>query len=430
MKAFHPGSIVFLLTVLLGLPQFSAAQKTIYVSSSEFHWTRGAMPPVIGPRVGELLKKNRFNVTADSNSADYTVRINSHSYYSGQTPYYYFGNLDATVLITDKIKNEVIFSKAFHKLKGGGTSLESADDKVYQNASFALADSIARFMTVFLTGSPFKAPAAKEYEELCDADKAIPVSLRSRNNTYLLIIVNEAYSPMQMARCEADSLDFHSRDAMVFRDYAERSLGIPPRNITFLRNSKSFEMRRELIKLASYSRGIQGNAELIFYYAGYGLIDEKTLEPYLLPVDVESDDRKFFISVSDLYKSLQEDPSKRVSIVLEAGFTFDALKPKPSSVKSAKVILRYPNTPPNFLLLAASKPGQKAWSDPGAGHGLLTLSIIKKLKATNGVVSVRSLSDYVLKEVRTSSVQLHFPEQIPVFQYGASLSKDLNQLLF
>ena len=409
----------------------ASAQSAFYLTGSEFHWTKGAAPLVVQPKIKARLSENKLRAVSDSNKADLIIRIACTSSPNGQTPLFYFGNLNASMKVYDKKKGTLVYSNEIRFIKGGGTSPQLADDKVYTNASQIIADTLTRFIFMYTTGKPYPIyNKAAEFEILCDADKDIPENLPERNNTYVLIIANDAYSPMQMARCIPDSIDHHARDARAFREYAIRTLGIPEGNVQTIINAKAFEMRREIIRLSSYSKGIQGKAELIFYYAGYGLIDEKTYEPYILPVDIENDDPKFTIRISDLYKMLQEDASKRISIILETSFQFDALKARPAKGKAPKIALVYPNVPVNAILMAAAKPGQKAWSDEQAGHGLFTLAILQKLKSSRGKASLKEVSDFVIQDVKASTTRLTLKEQLPQTLVGSSLNKELNTSKF
>jgi hypothetical protein len=406
------------------------AQTSFFIGSTEFHWTRGGGPPVVLPRVQKQLSAGNFIPVSDSNRADFIIKIQCHSYYNGQTPYFYFALLDASLKVYSLKENKIIYSRDLHRIRGGGTALELADDRVYENASRIIADTLTRFMFDYTTGKPGPAIPPPDFEVMCEADRGIPDLSSNRNNTYVLIIANDAYSPLQMARCGADSVDYHNRDARVFREYVMRTLGIPSGNVILLLNAKSIEMRREIIKLSSYSKGINGNAELIFYYAGLGLIDENNFEPYLLPVDIESADPKFIIRISDLYKMLTEEASKRITILLETSFQFDGLKPKPANSKSSKIVLRYPNIPANVFFMAAAPPGQNAWFDGNSGHSLFTLSLLEKLKETRGQASLKELSEYIIKNVRASSLKLKVKEQVPQILVGSSLTKGLDTLKF
>jgi len=405
------------------------AQSSIFIRSSEFHWTRGNVPSVIMPKVSRKLAEDNFSLVADSSRADFKIHIKSHSYFNGQTPYFFFALLDATLKVYSSKDSTLVYSRELRRIRGGGTTIELADDRVYANAAKIIADSLSRFMFEFTTGKPGPAiPFTTDFEVMCEEDKDIPELPANRKNTYVLIIANDAYSPLQTARCGADSADYHNRDARVFREYAVRTLGIPAENVSMVLNAKSFEMRKEIIKLSSYSKGINGNAELIFYYAGLGLIDENTFEPYLLPVDIESADPKFIVRISDLYKMLTEETSKRISILLETSFQFDPLKPKPGNNKSSKIILRYPNIPANVFFMAACAPGQKASSDHKAEHGLFTMSVLDKLKESRGQSSLKELSDYVVNRVRSLSINLRLKVQLPQTLIGSSLNKDLTIL--
>lgn len=402
------------------------AQSSFFIMSSEFHWTRGNVPAVIMPKVCKKLAEDNFSLVADSARADFKIHIKCHSYYNGQTPYFFFALLDVTLNVYSPKESKLVYSRDLRRIRGGGTTLELADDRVYANAARIIADSLSRFMFEFTTGKPGPAiPPATDFEVMCEEDKDIPEHPADRKNTYVLIIANDAYSPLQTARCGADSADYHNRDARVFREYAIRTLGIPSENVCMVLNAKSFEMRKEIIKLSSYSKGINGNADLIFYYAGLGLIDENTFEPYLLPVDIESADPKFIVRISDLYKMLTEEASKRITILLETSFQFDGLKPRPVNSKSSKITLRYPVIPANVFFMAACAPGQKSWSDHQAGHGLFTMSVLDKLKESRGQSSLKELSDYVVNRVRALSASLKLKGQFPQTLVGSSLNKDL-----
>ncbi len=426
----HTFGTLFILQMASALNRTSA-QSSFYISGSEFHWTRGATPPVVQMKIGRELSENNFHPSPDSSKADLVIRVKCNSYFNGQTPYFFFACLDASLSVYDKNKGRLIYSNDIRRIKGGSTSLELADEKVYANASQIIADTLLRFIYFYKTGKQLTASAKQvEFEAFCDADRDIPDMAAERKNTYVLIIANDAYSPMQTARCFFDSVDYHARDARVFREYAIHTLGIPAKNVSMTINAKSFEIRRELIKLSSYSKGVDGNAELIFYYAGYGLIDEKTLEPYILPVDIENDDPKFIVRISDLYKMLQEDASRRISILLECSFQFDALKPKPAKARLQKIQLNYPNVPANAVFMAAAAPTQKAWSNKEAGHGLFTLALLNKLKETSGKASLKELSDFIIKDVRSASLKMKLKEQVPHSSFGSSLTKSLSVLKF
>jgi hypothetical protein len=137
------------------------AQTSFFIGSTEFHWTRGGGPPVVLPRVQKQLSAGNFIPVSDSNRADFIIKIQCHSYYNGQTPYFYFALLDASLKVYSLKENKIIYSRDLHRIRGGGTALELADDRVYENASRIIADTLTRFMFDYTTGKP--GPILKSY---------------------------------------------------------------------------------------------------------------------------------------------------------------------------------------------------------------------------------------------------------------------------
>lgn len=62
----------------------------------------------------------------------------------------------------------------------------------------------------------------------------------------------------------------------MFKQYAQKTLGIPEENIKFFENAGSTVMRREIAKLSKMVQMMEGKAEVIFYYAGHGFPYENT----------------------------------------------------------------------------------------------------------------------------------------------------------
>jgi hypothetical protein len=64
-----------------------------------------------------------------------------------------------------------------------------------------------------------------------------------------------------------------------------------------------------------------GDAEVVVYYAGHGLPDEQTHEPYIIPVDISGSDLMSAIKLQSLYSKLTEFPSKRITVFMDACFS-------------------------------------------------------------------------------------------------------------
>ena len=65
----------------------------------------------------------------------------------------------------------------------------------------------------------------------------------------------------------------------------------------------------------------QGEASIIFYYAGHGIPDESNRTSYLLPVDGVGNDVSTGYSLDKLYADLSSKPAKSVVVLLDACFS-------------------------------------------------------------------------------------------------------------
>jgi len=154
-----------------------------------------------------------------------------------------------------------------------------------------------------------------------DVDINIPITTSKNTYRFALIIGNEDYTSKQTGLKTEENVDFAIRDAEIFKEYANKTLGIPEDNIIYLNNATSIEMNRAVAKLNLIIKSLEGKAEIIFYYAGHGYPDPITKEPYLIPVDVTSTDLTYAIKLKDVYAKLTEYPAKKVTVFLDACFS-------------------------------------------------------------------------------------------------------------
>ncbi len=142
-----------------------------------------------------------------------------------------------------------------------------------------------------------------QYERLSDVDKNIPQSTASNSYRFALVIGNEDYSSHQVDLKSESNVDFARNDASAFKDYCINTLGIPEKNITFLLDATVGQINQGIDKLKLLSKACNGKSQLIVFYAGHGLPDENTKEPYLIPVDVNGANVTSGIKLQDLYSS-------------------------------------------------------------------------------------------------------------------------------
>jgi hypothetical protein len=247
-----------------------------------------------------------------------------------------------------------------------------------------------------------------------DVDQDIPVVTEQNENRFALIIGNEDYSSFQPdLESEAD-VEFAMNDAKSFAQYSRKILGVPESNIILLLNGKLIEMQRSLDQISNIAKNLDGQAEIIFYYAGHGLPEESTKEPYIMPVDVSGADIKYALKLEDVYTRLTENPSKKVTVFLDACFSGGGRNQGLVSARGVKVNPKQKTVQKgNLVVFSAASGSQTSLPYKEQGHGLYTYYLLKILKMTEGDISYEELDNYVTKQTTINSVMVNSKEQNP-----------------
>lgn len=246
-----------------------------------------------------------------------------------------------------------------------------------------------------------------------DIDVNIPGTSKEKKNTYALIIGNEDYSSYQTGLDKESNVDFAANDAEIFKAYVNKTLGVPEKNIHLLINATYGQMKQGIAKIKKLIELSDGNAEVIFYYSGHGLPDEKTKEPYLMPVDITGTNVTSAIKMADIYSELSEFPSKRIVVILDACFSGGARNQGLVALKAVKVKPQETSLDGNILVLSSSSGEESSNVYKEKMHGLFTYYLLEKIQQTNGDITYKELFDYVQQKVSIESVLLHNKTQTP-----------------
>ncbi len=270
-------------------------------------------------------------------------------------------------------------------------------------------------------------PEAKDYifEKLSDVDVDIPTNNLEYPFRFALIIGNEDYSSKQVDLDKEINVDFARNDASAFKEYAIKILGIPESNITFLLDATTGQMNQAITKMNLLIKNAKGKAEVFVYYAGHGLPDEVTREPYLIPVDISGKNAKEGIKLENLYTKLTEYPSKRVIVLLDACFSGGARNKELVAARGVKVRSTKTVLQGNIATLAAASGEQTALPFKDKHHGFFTYYLLKKLKETKGKITFRELATYMDEIIPLKSVLLNNKEQIPDLRIGINATNDI-----
>lgn len=249
----------------------------------------------------------------------------------------------------------------------------------------------------------------------CDVDIDIPIANNVSNYTFAVIISNEKY---QMEK----PVQYAENDGKIFTEYCKKALGLPEKNVHFITNATLNNIKHEIKWLQDVIAVYNGDAKVIFYYAGHGIPDEQNKSAYLLPIDGYGSDVTTGYALEDLYKALGCLPSKAVTVFLDACFSGakrdgDML----ASARGVAIKVKQNNPTGNIVVFTAAQGDETAYPYKEEGHGLFTYYLLKKLQETKGDVTLGELGDYIKTQVERQSIVTNGKLQSPAILSASSI---------
>ena len=240
-----------------------------------------------------------------------------------------------------------------------------------------------------------------------DVDKDIPSAKRQAENTFAFIIANENYPDAPVP--------YSLNDGRMFREYCQKALGLPEKNINMYEDATFGNIITAVEKMKSVADAYEGDASVIFYYAGHGFPDDKQSTAYLLPIDGNASDiTTTGYSLAKLYKEISQLKLKSSVVFLDACFS-GAKREDQMLAQSRGVAIRVRDEAPqgNMVVFSAAQGDETAHQMEEKHHGLFTYFLLKELQATGGDVDMGTLTDYVTKQVKRQSVVINDKKQTP-----------------
>lgn len=247
-----------------------------------------------------------------------------------------------------------------------------------------------------------------------DVDIDIPVNPQTADKTFAVIIANENYQ-------KEVKVQFALNDGKIFKEYCEKTLGIPSKNIHFAQDASYGNMKSEIKWISDVMAAFNGQAKVIFYYAGHGMPNESDKSAYLLPVDGFSSDFETAIKLDDLYNRLTTVSSQNITVFLDACFSGSVREN--GMLANARGVKIKPKTgvlKGNMIVFTAASGDETAYPYIEKQHGLFTYFLLKKLQATKGDVDYQTLSNYITENVKQQSIVVNQKSQTP--QVNTSLN--------
>lgn len=249
--------------------------------------------------------------------------------------------------------------------------------------------------------------------KLADVDVNIPQLAVQNPNRFAIIFGNEDYSKFNSTLTQEVNVRYAVQDGRVFQTYAERVLGINPKQIRYFENATLGQMRNTLNWINQIAKAYNGEAELFFYYAGHGIPHEQNKESYLMPVDAVASDYSTSISLKEVYSKLTEFPSKSVTVFLDACFSGGGRNLGLVEARGVKIRPKEDALNGNLVVFAATQGDEVALSFDENKHGMFTYFLLKKLQDSKGNVSYKELATYLQTNVSRQSLIINNKLQNP-----------------
>jgi hypothetical protein len=300
----------------------------------------------------------------------------------------------------------------------------TSDQLYYQNASINYQfDEIPLNLEVQPQRAPEVTDLSLRNNGISDVDINIPRNNTNNENTFAVLIGNENYN-------KEIKVDFALNDARMFKQYLEKTLGVPSKNIQLVENATYGQILDVLKWITDITKVYQGEANIIFYYAGHGVPDEQTKSAYLLPVDGNSQNTLSAIKLDEIYKQLSANPSQYTFVFLDACFSGSArsenqmlakgrgvkIKPKSEALKG------------NLVVISATTGDETALPYGEKQHGMFTYYLLKKIQESKGNVQLEELTSFIQKQVSQQSLIINKKPQNPQVQFSLEFSEDWKKL--
>lgn len=241
-----------------------------------------------------------------------------------------------------------------------------------------------------------------------DVDQNIPINSIKNDNTFAVVIGNENY-------LKEIKVDYALNDSRVFKQYLQKTLGLPNNNIQYIENGTFGQILDALKWINDVIKAYNGKAKIIFFYAGHGMPDEQSKSAYLLPVDGSSQNPQTAVKLVNVYNKLTEFPSNSVTVFLDACFSGAAREQNSMLAEGRGVRIKPKNDlfSGNLVVLSAATGDETAFPYRDKQHGMFTYFLLKKIQETKGNVILGELSDYIITNVSQQSLLVNKKSQTP-----------------
>ena len=250
------------------------------------------------------------------------------------------------------------------------------------------------------------------------ADIDIPPKRKANNPNGIAVVIGvESYQYVSDAT-------YAYNDAEVFREYLADTMGFSKAKVKIITNRQASlaEFNKLLSPNGWLARNTKpGKSEIVIYFSGHGIPDQKTKQTGLLPFDVDPNYSIGF-RLSELYASLGNLNAKSVSVFLDACFTGENRERRMllADARGIVVVPSEKSLPNNITVLSAASGGQFSGALKEKEHGLFTYYVLKGLGGDaddnqDKKLTIGELGEYVQVKVKEQAA-IEGREQVPELQ--------------
>lgn len=250
-----------------------------------------------------------------------------------------------------------------------------------------------------------------------NVDLAIPIANAQNGNTFAFIIANENY-------INGSGATFALNDGKIFKEYCQKTLGLPENNIRFIEDGTFGNMNSIMNKMKDIADVYEDDACFIIYYSGLGATDPKTKERYLLPIDASINTlQTTSYSVNKLMQEIGNMKIKLSFVILDA--PFNGLDKSGSTLlagRSVTIKSQDVDVTGNTILYYGCGNGETAYSNNDVSHGLLTYGLLEKLQQTKGECSIGEMVSAANDYVQRTALNKFDSKQTPELKVSSTLN--------
>ena len=246
-----------------------------------------------------------------------------------------------------------------------------------------------------------------EIKYISEVDQNLPEAKGKREHTLALVVGNENYA-------NVPPVQFALNDASMFAEYCRTVLGVPEKQVIYLPDATYGSLVGAVADVKNIAETFNENElDIIFYYAGHGIPNEKTKDAYLMPVDAAPQKTNICYPQSKLINDLASTGAHSIVVFLDACFSGEQRGGGALAENRGVIVAPKEVTPKGKMVMFSSTMGDEtAWPYIEKGHGLFTYFLLKKLQQSKGEVTLDELSDYLVMQVRRQSA-LNLKKQTP-----------------